>query len=306
LYGSGFDHPDAAYLIPYPGAGQHALLERLLVVAEKEDVGAVIPCLDSEIENYISIQEELKRVGIDCILPTMASFNARHKAFLPAFCERIGVSVPTTRIATNAAEIDFYAQELGYPVYVKGRLYDAHLVNSPSELVGAYSGIVRVWGWPIIVQEVVVGEEYDITGVGDGKGKILHSCSIRKLLRTSSGKGYGGIVVENPELDEIAAKIISGLKWNGPFEMEFIKSAGRPFALFEINPRFPAWVDFPSQIGANLPALLLERLLKMRVSKLEKCQAGQMFIRHTMDLVGDFSDFVEMATKGERLLNHSS
>jgi len=186
---------------------------------------------------------------------------------------------------------------------VKGRLYHAHLVHSREGLAPAYEEIVESWGWPIIVQENVVGEEYDVTGVGDGKGGISGSCSIRKLLRTANGKGFAGIVVEDAELDALSDRVIRALKWKGPFELEFVKPKGRPHMLMEINPRFPAWIDFPSQIGCNLPALLLERLLHRPASPLQPCRAGRMFVRHSVDLAGDFADFAQMASSGERIFH---
>lgn len=306
LYGQGPDHPDAAYLIPFPAAGEKALLERLDTICEKESIGYVIPCLDSEIENYTKLMPQLRKRGIDCILPTPKSFAASSKAGLYDFCQRIGVPAPVTRMASDPWAVAQHAAAIGYPVYVKGRLYNAHLVKSPAELVSAYEDIVQVWGWPIMVQQVIAGEEYDVTGVGDGKGNILQSCSIRKLLRTSHGKGFGGIVVEDPDMTLLAQKIIKALRWNGPFELEFLKAPGAPHTLMEINPRFPAWIDFPSQIGCNLPALLLERLLGQAPQPQREPTAGQMFVRHSVDLAGDFANFAEMSTRGEQIFKPHS
>ncbi len=306
LYGRGNYNPDAAYLIPYPGAGADALLERLDMISKKEELGFVIPCLDSEIENFTAIYPELQKRGIECILPTASSFEARDKSNLYDFCRRIGIPSPETKTAMDPLSVEKCAEEVGYPVYVKGRLYQAHLANSRDELAEAYDGIVRVWGWPVMIQKALAGEEYDVTGVGDGTGRIIKSCTVRKLLRTANGKGFAGIVVVDPELDRIAQRIISELRWDGPFELEFLKESGKPHALLEINPRFPAWIDFPSQIGCNLPALLFERLLKQDPTPLKTCVAGQMFIRHSIDLVGDFSEFVEMASSGERIFTHNT
>lgn len=305
LYGQGPDRADIAYLIPYPGVGTRALLERLSEIHVREKLTAVIPCLDSEIQNYIDLHDSLEAMGIRTMLPTHAAFEARHKASLYDLCRKIGIAAPMTRVAMNELTVAQYAEEIGYPVYVKGRLYEAQLVGSALELASAYQEIVRVWGWPIIVQEVIVGEEYDIAGVGDGRGGILASCTIRKLLRTSHGKGFAGIVIENPELDRQARLIIRELKWSGPFELEFLKGNGKPYTLFEINPRFPAWIDFPSQIGCNMPALVGERLLKVRSKGVERCEVGHMFVRHSVDVVGNFADFAAMSTSGMRMLGAS-
>jgi carbamoyl-phosphate synthase large subunit len=96
-----------------------------------------------------------------------------------------------------------------------------------------------------------------------------------------------------------ARHIIKALRWKGPFELEFLKVQGLPHALFEINPRFPAWADFPSQIGHNLPLRLVEMLLGRKPSRLANCESGQMFLRHSIDLVGDIAEVAKLASDGE-------
>lgn len=299
LFARGIDHPDASYLLPYPNVGAGALLERLDAILQKEQLDVIIPCLDSEIRNFLTILPKLRKRGIHCVLPTKKSFDLRCKTNLYDFCRHTDVLSPRTKTAKDPWELEKFAKEIGYPVYVKGKHYEARMVNTARELHEASSDIARVWGWPVLVQEVIFGEEYDVIGLGDGKGNIIKHCAIRKILRTSSGKGFAGIVIEDPELDQIAARITKALKWNGPFEMEFLKAADKPHALFEINPRFPAWVDFPSQIGCNLPGRLLEDLFNIKQEPLRSCTAGQMYVRHCIDLVGDVADLARMASTGE-------
>jgi carbamoyl-phosphate synthase large subunit len=302
LYGSGSDHPDVAYLMPYPGVGPDALAERLETIRKRENLAFIIPCLDLEIPNFLAISPKLREWGIQCALPTKSSFEARSKPNLYEFCRQINVPSPKTKAAMDPSVLERVAEEIGYPVYVKGRFYEAHIAYSKQELIEVSRNISRVWGWPLLVQEVIVGEEYDIAGLGDGDGGIVKACTIRKFQRSSTGKGFAGIVVEDPELERIAQRIINQLRWNGPFELEFLKALGKPHALFEINPRFPAWIDFPSQIGCNLPGRLLEGLMGTKQTPLRTCAAGQMFVRHCIDLVGDIAELAEMASAGERAI----
>lgn len=299
LYSRSDDRIDAAYLLPYPLAGADALLERLDAIQQRECIDFIVPCLDSEIPNFMDIHDELMDRGIQCMLPTKESFERRSKVGLSAFCRELGISTPQTRSSSDVGRLAQFAEEMGYPVYVKGKFYGAQLVNSVAEFVAAFNEIARVWGTPVLVQQPFIGEEYDIVGLGDGEGKITGHCAIRKMLRTSAGKGFAGVVVDDPALDDLARRVIGALRWNGPFELEFIKVPGKPHTLFEMNPRFPAWVNFPSQIGFNLPGCLMERLLDANQMPLRPCTAGQMFIRHCVDLVGDIADLAKMASAGE-------
>ncbi len=303
LYSKGEDHLDAAYLMPYPDAGQNALLERMELIIKKENVGYIIPCLDMEIPNFLSISQQLAEWGVECVLPSRRSLGMMNKLNLYHFCQQINIPSPKTKVATDLLLLQSFATDIGYPVYVKGRFYEAHIAHSPQELFQASEKISRVWGWPLVVQEVIKGEEYDIVGLGDGEGDIIKTCTIRKFQRSATGKGFAGIVVENPELERLAQIIIKELQWNGPFELEFLKAPGKPYSLFEINPRFPAWVDFPSQIGCNLPVRLVEDLIGIKPTPLQTCNAGQMFVRHSIDLVGDIAELADMSNTGERIMN---
>ena len=300
LYSRGIDHPDIAYLMPYPGTGSEELANRLKDIIKEENIGCIIPCLDLEIAGYIAISEQLQEWGVQCVLPSNDSLHDISKLHLYDFCQSIDVPSPQTKVATDLQALKHLAEENGYPVYIKGRYYEAELVHSTPEMIDTGRRLSRQWGWPLIIQEMIAGEEYDVVGLGDGKGGIIQSCSIRKFQRTETGKGLAGIVVENPELDQMSEKIIQELQWNGPFELEFLKAPREPHALFEINPRFPAWVDFPSQIGCNLPVRLIEQVYCIEPTPLRTCTAGQMFVRHSIDLVGDISELANMANTGVR------
>lgn len=299
LYSRDIDHVDAIYLLPFPMKGPELLLDRMLYIHKKEKVRFLIPCLDSELSNFIAIYPALKRRGIAALLPTAQSLNMRSKENLSGFCARHAIPGPRTHAANDASKLAQLAADIGYPVYVKGRYYEAFLVYSHVDLVEKFEEIARVWGTPVLVQEALFGDEFDFVGLANERSEIIGRCAIRKLLRTSTGKGFGGIVVNDPHLESAARGIIKALRWRGPFEIEFLKMPRRPHLLFEINPRFPAWVDFPAQIGCNLPARLLEMLLGRKPGKLERCDAGQMFIRHSLDLVGDIAELAKLSSEGE-------
>jgi carbamoyl-phosphate synthase large subunit len=300
IYSRGGDRLDAVYLLPYPKAGSRVLMERLETVIEREGINVVIPCLDTELPNFISLVPELRARSVHVCVPTLQSFEDRDKTNLNVLCEELKIATPRTVQANDVATLVAHAEKIGFPCYIKGHLYGAHKVRTAAEIYSAFTDLHNVWGGPVLLQEAITGEEFNLVGVGDGDGGILGHCTIRKLLRTRLGKGFAGVVVVDPAIEESARRIIGKLKWNGPFELEYLKRPGRPHALFEMNPRFPAWVDFPSQIGCNLPARMLERMMGLPASPLAVCRAGQMFIRHCTDIVADIGDIASLGTHGDR------
>ena len=295
LFSKSDDGVDAAFLMPFPNKGPEALLERLDEICETYPLDMVIPCLDAEIPNYIELADEFKARGIKSPQVTKKSFDRRGKDNLFQLGKAAGVRVPRTIVVNDLAAAHQAAEEIGFPLFLKGRHYGAGMANSAIEVTTMFNSLMTTWGGPVIAQSAVdvSGDEYDVVGLGDGQGGLLGSCSIRKIMLTRTGKAFGGIVVADPALQESVEKIIKKLKWWGPFELEFVKGT-QGHELIEMNPRFPAWTDFPSQIGCNLPAMLVDMMLSRPVRPAQACEPGKMFLRHNLDIVGDISQLADL------------
>lgn len=292
---------NAVYHIPYPSAGIDALLERLDYILEREPIHMLMPTLDAEIMPLITAARLLADRGIQMILPSLKSFQTRSKERLHEWVEAAGSAVPKSMAVFSTETLEKAAADMRYPMMVKGPYYDAHKVHSRSELVSAFHKIMAEWGGPVIVQEFIVGEEFNIAAVGDGEGGVLASCAVRKSVRSEKGKGFGGVVIDDPELTLLGQRIMEYLKWNGPCELEFIQDAtSGKYYLLEINPRFPAWIDFPSTFGYNMPALLVDRLTgASAVAIPPQCPTGHFFLRHSIDVAGRIEDMGQLTTFGE-------
>jgi carbamoyl-phosphate synthase large subunit len=299
LFSDGLDGVNAAYAMPFPALGEKPLLERIDTINKTHALDIIIPCLDSEIPNYLALADELKARKITVALPSVKAFARRGKANLAQLGKDAGVAVPTSLVAPSLYAAYSACAQIGYPLYLKGRLCDARYVASSADVAAAFHQLTAVWGAPVIAQALLRGEEYDVVGLGDGKGGILGSCAIRKMMLSDRGKAFSGVVVADPQLQAQVARVIKTLRWRGPFELEFIKG---PYghALIEMNPRFPAWVDFPSQIGCNLPAALVANLIGGRHDQCAPCEAGRMFVRHCVDLAGDIAQLAELSVTGTR------
>ena len=297
----GADAPDAVYTMPYPSAGADVYLERLSEIHRRERLDALIPCLDTEIDLLAGALEQLAAMGIKTFLPTPDSVQLRDKAHLTKLAKAAGCPVPVTRVVHDIAGLREAAAALGHTVYVKGRLYEARAVSNLYDLDAAFWSMIEKWGAPVLVQQSIEGEEYNVAGIGDGAGAIAGHCAIRKMLRTAHGKGFGGMVVEDALLMQRSAALIKALKWRGPFELEFVRSEGeRDYYLLEINPRFPAWVGFPAAIGCNLPARALESALgKQPKQSLTSCTPGNFFVRHSVDVAGHLASLQALSVTGQ-------
>ena len=292
--------PDEVHLMPYPAAGGEALLDRIDAIRKRTPFDLFIPTLDAEIEVLASLHRDLNLRGIGVCLPTVEVLKRRAKQFLPALAATCGVRVPETRLAFDAASAGHAGSELGYPLVVKGPYYDARIVHNAAQLAAAAGHLLSEWGRPVILQRCVSGPEFNVLGLGDGAGGWLGHCCIRKTQLSNTGKGLSGITVADAQLSKLCARLIRKLKWPGPFEIELIREeATGNYVLIEINPRFPAWIDFPSMLGANFAAALVDMLRPGHLpASLPACAPGSFYIRHQIEVVGNLSRYADLL-KGE-------
>jgi carbamoyl-phosphate synthase large subunit len=291
---------DEVYLIPYPNEGEGALLERIKEITGRTPLDVLLPTLDSELTNIEHLQHDLNDLGIQVIVPTAEQIRMRSKSVLSEFCKKNGFDVPRTLIVNDAKQLTEVLKKVGTPAIVKGTFYEAYTAYSVEEAVIHFHKIRSKWGLPIIVQDLLHGEEYDVACVGDGVGGLVGAVPMRKLRLTEKGKAWAGVTIRNQKLAELSAAIIRALKWRGPCELEFLRDdrTGK-FYLIEINPRFPSWIYLSAGSGTNLPWAAVRLALGQKVKPLKPPEPGISFVRHATDLICPLDYIESLTTKGE-------
>ena len=290
---------DSAYLIPYPSQGAKVLLRRVVEIHEQTPLDAIIPTLDAELPAFLAIEAELQALGIGLFLPTSECLKMCSKPMLTQLKEQ-GVAVPRGKCVTDVPSLYRLAKEFTYPLVIKGRFYEADVVYSVVEAERSFRRLAAKWGLPVIVQEFLPGEEYDVVAVGDGKGGLIGAVPMRKMQLTDKGKAWGGVTISDPKLTAFVKETMARLKWRGPCELETIKSnSDGSYYLIELNPRFPAWCFLSVAAGQNLPWYVAQLALGKTVEKAPPYDIGVMFLRHSIDMVYPLEMFEAMTTLGE-------
>ncbi|WP_022846722.1 MULTISPECIES: ATP-grasp domain-containing protein [unclassified Desulfurobacterium] len=287
------------YIMPYPSEGEEPFINRLLYIKETAGLDAVIPTLDAELPLFIANSEKLNSYGISTFLPTKEQFKLRSKDRVSELAKDIGLKVPESFIVVSYEDLTAAINEIGFPVMIKGIFYKAYKAFNYQEATSYFNKIASEWGYPIIVQKVISGEEMNVVGVGDGEGGHFGMVGIKKLWITSLGKIWTGVTVKHEKMLKAAENFVEKYRWRGAFELECIVS-GDDIYLIEINPRFPAWVYFSVGVGINLPARLLDAALGREPERRSDYEAGKLYIRFTDDFVTDMDTFQKIVTRGER------
>jgi carbamoyl-phosphate synthase large subunit len=290
---------DKTYQIPYPSAGTEALLKRLEYIQEKENLQLIIPNFDAELYNFMKMAPALRSMGIASFLPTQEQFSARDKINLYQFGLKYGLSVPKDKVIYHESELYACAENLGYPLVVKGKFYDAIIAHTLEQAQKAFYKLSAKWGFPIIVQQFIAGTEINIAVLGDGKGNTISSIPMRKLYITDKGKAWAGITLEDETLIDLAKKFVAATHWKGGCELEIMRTAdGTPY-IMEINPRFPAWIYLTAAAGQNQPAALAKMALGETIEPFTEYEVGKIFIRYAWDHITDVKEFQQISGFGE-------
>ncbi len=292
------DIVDHTYMIPYPSEGTDVLFERLKYINEKEHIDVIIPNFDAELYSFIKLEPKLKALNISMFLPSLSQFEERHKVNLPHFGKKYGLSVPKGKNIRSLHDLQHVEKEFGFPLMVKGKWYDAFVAHSADQVFTFYHKIVAKWGLPVVIQEFINGTEYNVTGLGDGNGKMLAAVPMRKQYITDKGKAWAGITIEDSKLIELTEKFISLTKWRGAFELELMKAENGTYYLMEINPRIPAWIYLAVGVGQNIPESLANLALGKAVKPYTTYEVGKLFIRYSYDMIVDRKEFEQINVNG--------
>jgi carbamoyl-phosphate synthase large subunit len=274
-------------------------MSRLEYIHSKEKLDVIIPNFDAELFPFIRLEERLRAIGIKTLLPTEKQFEERQKINLPDFGKKYGIKVPESTAVYSQDEIKKASEEIKFPLLVKGKYYDAYVAFSLEQAKEYFHKISAKWGHPIILQEYVKGIEYNVIGLGDGKGNRIAAVPIRKQYITDKGKAWGGISVGDEKMIKLTDHFIKSTNWRGPFELELMKNEKNEFSLLEINPRIPAWVYLAVGVGQNIPEALVRLALGEKVEQFNTYEIGKMFIRYSWDMIVDLKEYQQISTYGE-------
>jgi carbamoyl-phosphate synthase large subunit len=291
---------DTVYQIPYPTAGIETLLQQLIIINEQEKIDLIIPNFDAELFNFIKIAKPLNDLGIRTFLPSHAQLESCSKTNLFAFGQQHQLKVPRDKQLFNSTQLITAAQELNYPIVVKGKYYEAAVCYTLEQAEKTFFKLQAKWGLPIIVQEFIKGTEVNVAALGDGQGNMISCIPMKKMYITDKGKAWSGITIDDENLIALAKKFIAKTKWKGGLELEIMKTMANEYFIMEVNPRFPAWIYLTAAAGQNQPDALLNMAMGKAIEPFENYEIGKIFIRYAWDMIIDVAQFQEFSAYGKR------
>lgn len=244
---------DAAFAVPR--CTEPGYVETLLAYCKEHAVRLLVPTIDTELDVLSRNREAFARIGTFVHVSAPETIDiVRDKERTVAVLAQAGVPVPRT------ARIEQLREEPGgwaWPVFVKP------VGGSASRGIGVLRGPADIhdeYPEPMLVQELLRGEEYTINMYLDARGQML-SAIPHLRLSTRGGEVEKGRTVRDRRFIAIAERIARALPGaEGILCFQLIDDPDRGPCVFEINARFGGGYPLADHAGGRFAESLLARV----------------------------------------------
>lgn len=232
--------------------------EHVLDIMQKEQVSDVIVQLGGQ--TPLNIAEQLEKAGAHIVGTPISGINqAEDRGQFSALMNSLGLRQPVNRMAGTRAQVEAYAEEIGYPVLLRpsfvlgGR--SMFIAYNKQELDEFFiRGIKISEAAPVLVDQFLEDAfEYDLDAVSDGNaiyiGGILQHIEAAGVHSGDSAcvfPPYKSTKEILEEMRQAAAAIARAMHIQGFLNIQFAVKDGILYVL-EVNPRASRTVPFLSK-----------------------------------------------------------
>ncbi len=297
---------------PDPATAPGLFVRAIIAAVGRLGIDTIIPATD--LTTMLLLRQEALSLAARLVAPHAISYDAlTDKSRLLELACKLGIQVPATRIAHNAAGVVEAAHAIGFPVVLKparSRYLDGNRIVSTSvEIVtetDRLSAALDRSPWlndiPCLVQEFIPGHGAGVFALYAASQPIAWFAHRR--IREKPPSGGVSVLSESvpihPEMQSAAAKLLSAAQWNGVAMVEFrVGLDGTPY-LMEVNGRFWGSLQLAIDCGVDFPWLLYRLSRDLPVDTLPPYTVG----RRLRWLLGDLDRLLIELRHGRPELGH--
>lgn len=261
------------FLSPFPSEERNyiSFIKNLI---EQNDIDMLMPVGYQNCYLSSKYQDELKKI-VRLEIPDIKSMEiALNKKKTYELSHNIGVPYPKTVYPHEISEIEYLADQIGYPLIIKG-LFEAgknivSYVENKSELEKEYVKMCKENGFNSgnlpMLQEYIPGQKTDFVTINllYQKGtckRIFLQRRVRNLKALGTATCCDCNISPNvsEQMKVNAKSLLNALHWNGVACIEFKRDPrDGKVKLIEINPKFWASTEMSLIAGVNFPYYLCE------------------------------------------------
>jgi predicted ATP-grasp superfamily ATP-dependent carboligase len=246
-------------------------------------IDVFFPMDDGTLGIALAHRDELEKI-CHCVLPTDDSYRiASDKYSTVTLAVNTGVPCPKTWMPEDSNHLAEWLEQFSFPMVIKPRFSSGsrgiRIVNNKAQLIDEYNEIHTLYPNPLVQEFIPQGERFDVCLLYDKHNQIRCSFVQREIRHFPLDIGPSTVQesVWMPELIEQAKKLLSGIKWCGIIEIEFMRDPrDKVLKLMEINPRFWNSLHLAVQSGVDFPFLLYQLAMDREVPEINNYAVGQI------------------------------
>lgn len=227
---------------------------RLLDLCKRNEVGLVVPTIDTELALLATSSREFAASGITLLVSDLELIETTgDKRRTESVFGAAGIRTPRSWLPD---ELEGELPELLFVKPTRGSAsVETHVVSS--EHVRAVLPMVS----DPVIQEYVDAPEITVDALLDFSGEVIHMVP-RIRLKTVGGESVQGVTLPDepirPWLLQVLA-VVSSLGGRGPVTLQAFLTAETP-TLIEVNPRFGGGFPLALEAGGNYPTWIVEMM----------------------------------------------
>jgi carbamoyl-phosphate synthase large subunit len=263
----GFASCDISVVVPPITSDEY--IPTLLDECRKHEISALLSFFDPDVHRLSEHSNDFRNVGVVPIIPERrASIIAFDKLETYRFMLMLEIATPATTDSLTEA-IEWINQDiLTYPLVVKPRFgfgsANTFIARNKNELYVFYN-----YEKNMIIQQFMDAEAVNVDGLGDLTACPVSVVPWRKLL-SRMGETERSITIENPDLVNLARRLIKEVGIIGPFDGDFFIDSNGKLWVLELNLRFGGGYPVSHLAGADFP----DKIMKIiRGEPLESCNS---------------------------------
>ena len=267
---------------PSPLHSPQKFVSHLLDYLSQHPQDCLIPVKEESLDAILSHRDEFERLTHLPFPETSVFQLCRDKNKTMELANQLGIPHPQTVLPSDLNQVKELSRSLRAPLVIKPRMscsgLGIHYVEDISDLYETYSQVHEQYPFPMIQEEIPLGEKFDVACLMDENSRPLATFA-QKEIRSFPLRDGASTVQESvwrPDLVELTVQLLQKMGWTGIAEAEFMVDPrdGTP-KLLEVNPRFWGSLQLSIQSGVDFPYLLYQWSRGERIQPVHEYKVGQ-------------------------------
>lgn len=253
----------------------------LSVLIKEIGPGAVLLPTNDNFNDFVNRnQDELKKYFKFIMTEKSVMDKLMDKKGQSDLAEAAGVPMPKTFYPKHPEEIQRIADEVRYPVIIKGLTTSlwrqkygdkkGMMASNKNELIKEY-GQIHQAGIDCVVQEIIKGDDqchYKLCAYINEQGETLLTFTLQKIRQYPCHFGIGSSIVsiKNQEVADLGLRFMKAVHYRGVGSIEFKKDVrDGKYYMIEMNPRFWAQNGLTERCGQNFALTAYKDILGEKI-----------------------------------------